>query len=177
MADFKNNITNNININNENLIDILVENASELDTAKTNIRPYFDKEFDIDKVKNQIKLKGIQQVANDLNVFGLYYGVEEERIYTVMEFKEYLNDNIVDEVKKEIAIEKIKAMINNENDIDEELSSYNNQILDKTILEKIIEHLDKYIEKFKEILEIAKLKVEKKSEMSNEKKMIFLIVN
>ncbi|WP_042266500.1 hypothetical protein [Clostridium perfringens] len=169
MADFKNNITNNININNENLIDILVENASELDTAKTNIRPYFDKEFDIDKVKNQIKLKGIQQVANDLNVFGLYYGVEEERIYTVMEFKEYLNDKLVDEVKKEIAIEKIKAMMNNENDIDEELNSYNNQILDKTILEKIIEHLDKYIDKFKEILEIAKLKVEKKSEMSNEK--------
>ncbi|WP_043013151.1 hypothetical protein [Clostridium perfringens] len=207
MADFKNNITNNINsnniinnsskiiiensngningniaignnnnmsfneiyVNNENLIDILVENASELDTAKTNIRPYFEKEFDIDKVKNQIKLKGIQQVANDLNVFALYYGVAEDRNYTVMEFKDYLNDKLVDEVKKEIAIEKIKSMINDENNIDEELSSYNNQVLDKTILEKIIEHLDKYIEKFKEILEIAKLKVEKKSEMSNEK--------
>ncbi|MDZ4994444.1 hypothetical protein GNF80_15965 [Clostridium perfringens] len=207
MADFKNNITNNINsnniinnsskiiiensngnivrniaignnnnmsfngiyANNENLIDILVENASELDIAKTNIRPYFKKEFDIDKVKNQIKLKGIQQVANDLNVFGLYYGVEEERIYTVMEFKEYLNDKLVDEVKKEIAIEKIRAMMNDENDIEKELNSYNNQILDKTILEKIIEHLDKYIEKFKEILEAAKLKVERMSEMSENK--------
>ncbi|MDM0612967.1 hypothetical protein QTH09_18330, partial [Clostridium perfringens] len=94
---------------------------------------------------------------------------EEERNYTVMEFKEYLNDKFVDEVKKEIAIEKIKAMMNDENGIYDELNSYNNQILDKTILEKIIEHLDKYIEKFKEILEAAKLKVEKTSEMIKDK--------
>ncbi|MDM0612792.1 hypothetical protein QTH09_17415, partial [Clostridium perfringens] len=156
-------------IDEEQLINALVEGVSKLETATTDIRPYFNKEFDIDKIKNEIELKGIQEVANDLNVFSLYYGVEEERNYTVMEFKEYLNDNIVDEVKKEIAIEKIKAMMNDENDIDEELNSYNNQILDKTILEKIIEHLDKYIEKFKEILESAKLKVEKTSEMSKNK--------
>ncbi|MCX0355509.1 hypothetical protein LI064_13385 [Clostridium perfringens] len=156
-------------IDEEQLINALVEGVSKLETATTDIRPYFNKEFDIDKIKNEIELKGIQEVANDLNVFSLYYGVEEERNYTVMEFKDYLNDNIVDEVKKEIAIEKIKAMMNDENDIDEELNSYNNQILDKTILEKIIEHLDKYIEKFKEILEAAKLKVEKTSEMIKDK--------
>ena len=160
---------------NEKLINVLVENVSKLDTAKANIRPYFkdgfvsEKEFDIEKIKKEIELKGIQEVANDLNVFALYYGVAEDRNYTVMEFKDYLNDNIVDEVKKEIAIEKIKAMMNDENDIDEELNSYNNQILDKTILEKIIEHLDKYIEKFKEILEAAKLNVEKTSEMIKDK--------
>ena len=156
-------------IDEEQLINELAKNVSKLETATTDIRPYFNKEFDIEKIKKEIELKGIQEVANDLNVFGLYYGVEEERNYTVMEFKDYLNDNIVDEVKKEIAIEKIKAMMNDENDIDEELNSYNNQILDKTILEKIIEHLDKCIEKFKEILEAAKLKVEKTSEMSKDK--------
>ncbi|MGU8487758.1 hypothetical protein ACV3OC_13110 [Clostridium perfringens] len=156
-------------IDEEQLINALVEEVSKLETATTDIRPYFNKEFDIDKIKNEIELKGIQEVANDLNVFSLYYGVEEERNYTVMEFKEYLNDNIVDEVKKEIAIEKIKAMMNDENGIYDELNSYNNQILDKTILEKIIEHLDKYIEKFKEILEAAKLKVEKTSEMIKDK--------
>ncbi|WP_043014039.1 hypothetical protein [Clostridium perfringens] len=156
-------------IDEEQLINALVEEVSKLETATTDIRPYFNKEFDIEKIKKEIELKGIQEVANDLNVFSLYYGVAEERNYTVMEFKEYLNDNIVDEVKKEIAIEKIKAMMNDENDIDEELNSYNNQILDKTILEKIIEHLDKYIEKFKEILESAKLKVEKTSEMIKDK--------
>ena len=156
-------------IDEEQLINALVEGVSKLETATTDIRPYFNKEFDIDKIKNEIELKGIQEVANDLNVFSLYYGVEEERNYTVMEFKEYLNDNIVDEVKKEIAIEKIKAMMNDENGIYDELNSYNNQILDKTILEKIIEHLDKYIEKFKEILEAAKLKVEKTSEMIKDK--------
>ncbi|WP_283690360.1 hypothetical protein [Clostridium perfringens] len=91
---------------NEKLIDSLVENVSKLDTAKTNIRPYFkdgfdsEKEFDIEKIKKEIELKGIQKVANDLNVFALYYGVAEDRNYTVMEFKDYLNDNIVDEVKK-----------------------------------------------------------------------------
>ena len=156
-------------IDEEQLINALVEGVSKLETATTDIRPYFNKEFDIDKIKNEIELKGIQEVANDLNVFSLYYGVEEERNYTVMEFKDYLNDNIVDEVKKEIAIEKIKAMMNDENGIYDELNSYNNQILDKTILEKIIEHLDKYIEKFKEILEAAKLKVEKTSEMIKDK--------
>ena len=156
-------------IDEEQLINALVEGVSKLETATTDIRPYFNKEFDIDKIKNEIELKGIQEVANDLNVFSLYYGVEEERNYTVMEFKEYLNDKFVDEVKKEIAIEKIKAMMNDENGIYDELNSYNNQILDKTILEKIIEHLDKYIEKFKEILEAAKLKVEKTSEMIKDK--------
>ena len=156
-------------IDEEQLINALVEGVSKLETATTDIRPYFNKEFDIDKIKNEIELKGIQEVANDLNVFSLYYGVEEERNYTVMEFKDYLNDNIVDEVKKEIAIEKIKAMMNDENGIYDELNSYNNQILDKTILEKIIEHLDKYIEKFKEILEAAKLNVEKTSEMIKDK--------
>ncbi|PWW90741.1 hypothetical protein CYK76_15060, partial [Clostridium perfringens] len=160
---------NNFNIYNEQLINELVKNVSKLETATTDIRPYFNKEFDIEKIKKEVELKGIQEVANDLNVFGLYYGVEEERKYTVMEFKDYLNDNIVDEVKKEIAIEKIKAMMNDENGIYNELNSYNNQILDKTILEKIIDHLDKYIEKFKEILESAKLKMEKTSEMSKDK--------
>ncbi|WP_415287509.1 hypothetical protein [Clostridium perfringens] len=215
MADFKNNTTNNININNnvidnssrvitiensngningniaignnnnmsfngiyvndidsEQLINALVEDVSKLETATTDIRPYFKKEFDIEKIKKEVELKGIEEVANDLNVFGLYYGVEEEKNYTVMEFKDYLNDYLVDEVKREIAIEKIKSMINDENDIDEELNFYNNQILDKTILEKIIEHLDKYIEKFKGILEIAKLKLEKTSEMSEDKEKI-----
>ncbi|XZM35195.1 hypothetical protein ACSXAY_17325 (plasmid) [Clostridium perfringens] len=156
-------------IDEEQLINELAKNVSKLETATTDIRPYFKKEFDIEKIKKEVELKGIREVANDLNVFGLYYGVEEERIYTVMEYKNYLNDNIVDEVKKEIAIEKIKAMMNDENGIYDELNSYNNQILDKTILEKIIEHLDKYIEKFKEILESAKLKVEKMAEVSKNK--------
>ncbi|MDU1308922.1 MAG: hypothetical protein E6936_15920, partial [Clostridium perfringens] len=93
---------NNINIDNEQLINELVKNVSKLETATTDIRPYFNKEFDIEKIKKEVELKGIQEVANDLNVFALYYGVEEERNYTVMEFKEYLNDKFVDEVKKEI---------------------------------------------------------------------------
>ncbi|PWX16687.1 hypothetical protein CYK65_15505 [Clostridium perfringens] len=160
---------NNINIDNEQLINELVKNVSKLETATTDIRPYFKKEFDIEKVKKEVELKGIREVANDLNVFALYYGVSEDRNYTVMEFKDYLNHNIVDEVKKEIAIEKIKAMMNNENDIYEEINSYNNQILDKTILEKIIEYLEKYIEKFKEMLEAAKLRVEKMSEVGKNK--------
>lgn len=146
---------------NEKLIDVLVQNVSKLEIATTDIRPYFKNEFNIDKIKKEIELKGIQEVANDLNVFALYYRGEEYRQFTVMEYKDYLNDELVDEIKKEIAIEKIKAMMNDENDIAEELKDYNNELLDKTILEKIIEYIEKYIEKFKEIFEIAKERLEK----------------
>lgn len=116
----------------ENLINDLVENVSKLDTAKANIRPYFDKEFDIEKIKNEIELKGIEEVANDLNVFALYYGVEEDRNYTVMEFKDYLNDRFVDEVKKEIVIEKINSIMLERDEMLDELREYSNNLEDKS---------------------------------------------
>ncbi|WP_283697335.1 pentapeptide repeat-containing protein [Clostridium perfringens] len=137
----------------ENLINDLVENVSKLDTAKANIRPYFDKEFDIEKIKKEIESKGIEQVADDLNVFSLYYGVEEERNYTVMEFKDYLNDKFVDEVKKEIAIEKINSIMIERDEMIDELKEYSNDLSDKSFLDKVNDFLDSYIEKIKSAIE------------------------
>lgn len=144
---------------NEKLIDALVENISKLDTAKANIRPYFkdgfvsEKEFDIEKIKKEIELKGIEKVANDLNVFALYYDVAEDRNYTVMEFKEYLNDNIVEEVKKEIAIEKINSIMLEKDEIINELKEYSNDLHDKSFLDKVTDFLNSYIEKIKGTIE------------------------
>ncbi|WP_415331610.1 ImmA/IrrE family metallo-endopeptidase [Clostridium perfringens] len=140
----------------ENLINDLVENVSKLDTAKTNIRPYFDKEFDVEKIKKEIESKGIEQVADDLNVFSLYYGVEEERNYTVMEFKEYLNDKFVDEIKKEIAIEKINSIMLEKDEMLDELNEYSNNLEDKSFLDKVFDSLDKYLEKVKNAIENVK---------------------
>ncbi len=137
----------------ENLINDLVENVSKLDTAKANIRPYFDKEFDIEKIKNEIELKGIEEVANDLNVFALYYGVEEDRNYTVMEFKDYLNDRFVDEVKKEIVIEKINSIMLERDEMLDELREYSNNLEDKSFLGKVTDFLNSYIEKIKGAIE------------------------
>ncbi|WP_419867455.1 ImmA/IrrE family metallo-endopeptidase [Clostridium perfringens] len=137
----------------ENLINDLVENVSKLDTAKANIRPYFDKEFDIEKIKNEIELKGIEEVANDLNVFALYYGVEEDRNYTVMEFKDYLNDRLVDEVKKEIVIEKINSIMLERDEMLDELREYSNNLEDKSFLGKVTDFLNSYIEKIKGAIE------------------------
>ncbi|MGU8439079.1 hypothetical protein ACV3OB_17330, partial [Clostridium perfringens] len=137
----------------ENLINDLVENVSKLDTAKANIRPYFDKEFDIEKIKNEIELKGIEEVANDLNVFALYYGVEEDRNYTVMEFKDYLNDRLVDAVKKEIVIEKINSIMLERDEMLDELREYSNNLEDKSFLGKVTDFLNSYIEKIKGAIE------------------------
>ncbi|EDT70563.1 ImmA/IrrE family metallo-endopeptidase [Clostridium perfringens] len=144
------------NLEKENLINDLVENVSKLDTAKANIKPYFDKEFDIEKIKKEIESKGIEQVADDLNVFSLYYGVEEERNYTVMEFKEYLNDKFVDEIKKEIAIEKINSIMLEKDEMLDELNEYSNNLEDKSFLDKVFDSLDKYLEKVKNAIENVK---------------------
>lgn len=144
---------------NEKLIDALVENVSKLDTAKSNIRPYFkdgfdrEKVFDIEKIKYEIELKGIEKVANDLNVFALYYGVEEDRNYTVMEFKDYLNDNIVEEVKREIVIEKINSIMLERDEMLDELREYSNNLEDKSFLGKVTDFLNSYIEKIKGAIE------------------------
>lgn len=156
-------------IENEKLISALVENVGKLETAKTDIRPYFDNVFDIEKIKKEIEIKGIERVAYDLNVFALYSGVEGEYNHTVMISKDYLKDNIVDQVKKEIAIEKINSIMSDENDIAEELKDYNNELLDKTFLEKLVEYLEKYIDKFKEILEMAKERLEREKNIEDEK--------
>ncbi|WP_283689701.1 pentapeptide repeat-containing protein [Clostridium perfringens] len=149
----------NLEKENEKLIDDLVENVSKLDTAKTNIRPYFKKEFDgkkvfdIEKIKKEIELKGIEEVANKLNVVALYYGVEEDRNYTVMEFKDYLDDDLVEEVKKEIAIEKINSIMLERDEMINELKEYSNEVQYKSFLDKVTDFLDSYIEKIKGTIE------------------------
>ncbi len=153
----------------ENLINDLVENVSKLDTAKANIRPYFDKEFDIEKIKNEIELKGIEEVANDLNVFALYYGVEEDRNYTVMEFKDYLNDDLVEEVKKEIAIEKINSIMLERDEMINELKEYSNEVQYKSFLDKVTDFLYSYIEKIKGTIENLREVFENENTRESEK--------
>ncbi|XZJ60109.1 ImmA/IrrE family metallo-endopeptidase [Clostridium perfringens] len=160
---------------NEKLIDALVENVSKLDTAKSNIRPYFkdgfdrEKVFDIEKIKYEIELKGIEKVANDLNVFALYYGVEEDRNYTVMEFKDYLNDNIVEEVKRERVIEKINSIMLERDEMLDELREYSNNLEDKSFLGKVTDFLNSYIEKIKGAIENLREVFENENTRESEK--------